>query len=242
VPSTDDVDPEHAYQVSLGLDGSLGKGWRMEIGVYYKKMTGLLSYLEETKQPGLVETDPEYWEEFVSIGEGESSGAELGIFKSTEPLTGSFSYTYSRSTRTFEDLNDGTSFPFSFDRPHQFNLQLGYHLSKNIQVQAAAYFAEGRPITLQSIYGKFTALSNSFGDVEQITPVNGVRLSDYQRVDINLSMRFGQGTTRHSLNLGVYNLFNGHNEYYKYISAEDGSLRNERGLPLVPSFSYKVGF
>lgn len=242
VPSTDDVDPEHAYQISVGMNGAMKNGWGIELGAYYKKMTGLLSYDEESKQPGLVETDPEYWEEFVLVGEGESYGAELGLYKSEGELTGAFNYTYSQSTRQFPDVNNGNAFPFSFDRPHNINLQLAYRLSNRIQLQVAAYFSEGRPITLLSIPGGFSPLANYFGGVDQVSAVNEVRLDPYRRIDVNLNMQFGQGSTKHVLNLGVYNLLNTQNEYYRYISADDDSSNSERSLPLLPTISYKVMF
>jgi len=73
---------------------------------------------------------------------GASRGVEVYVRRSlTQNLGGFLSYTFSRSTRTF----NGITFPFAFDRAHVLNTALAYDLGRGWRVGGRFTFYTGIP-------------------------------------------------------------------------------------------------
>ena len=121
----------------------------MSLGGYYRHLSNLTAYRSWLNQFSLHNVS---WEEDITTGQGNSYGLELWIEKRQGRLTGSLSYTLSRTTRTFSELNGGRSYPFSFDRTHILNVQSRYetiHTARREQhLTLAGYLTSGNTMTI----------------------------------------------------------------------------------------------
>lgn len=106
VSSTDRIKPESSTQYAAGYTYSLGNGFEATAEGFYKTMSNLLEY----KSGFSVFSSGSEWEDKVLIGDGDSYGVELLLEKRIGKMTGWIGYTWSKSNRTFPDLNDGKSF------------------------------------------------------------------------------------------------------------------------------------
>ena len=93
-------------------------------------------------------TDLSPWYEKTTQGHGNAKGIELSVEKQEGRLTGSINYTLSRSDRKYDDLNNGLTFPFKYDRLHDFNISVNYQISKKWDVSAFWIYGTGYPITV----------------------------------------------------------------------------------------------
>ena len=87
-------------------------------------------------------------EDQLTFGKGNSYGVEFFAKKNTGRLTGWFSYTLSKTTQTFAELNYGNPFPFTYDRRHNLSLVATYEISERWSVSADFVFRSGSAYTL----------------------------------------------------------------------------------------------
>ena len=251
VPSTDQIEPAEAWMGNLGYRRELNPRWELKMDLYYKKMNRILAFLEGTE--GF-----EDWEENVAAGVGESYGAEWELRKRQGRLTGWVSYTLSRATRQFDELNLGRVYPYRYDRLHNLQMAAIFKLSPTVHISATWGYASGFAITLPLV--KFTSLVPGQvippgGIPEVLDPErkNNVRMPDYHRLDLNMHFEWqGKGRLKHHLNLGVYNAYNRNNPLYYDIRR---FLVNQQGVllaryqfvevqlaPILPILSYQMSF
>ena len=65
-------------------------------------------------------------------GNGTSYGFELFISKNIGNLSGWAGYTWSKTTRKFNELNNGLEFYSKYDRTHDISLVANYQISKRL--------------------------------------------------------------------------------------------------------------
>lgn len=246
VPSTRQVKPERMRQFSLGISYQR-KDWVFQLEGYHKRLVNVLTFLSNNDAlytGGAL--DASGWEDRLAAGFGTSRGLECSIEKTAGATTGSISYTLSRTDRTFEDFNSGSTFPFRYDRRHDLKISLRQRLWGRLDLSGIWVFATGIPITLSGVKFRHESVEGEVTrDVQLYTEVNGYRLPAYHRLDVSLNYQFGIRASRHSVQLGAYNAYNRQNPFFLYLDA--GS--NIRGkaiqytlLPILPSFRYEVKF
>ena len=246
VPSTNNVQPETAWQVAWTTDYTIQKNWGVHFDVFYKKMNHLIAYLDEPALPGLLEFDPTYWEEEITNGQGESYGFSTSLEKKKGATTGYLNYAYTVSRRQFEDNNEGKSYPFRYTHPHEIKLSLKHQITPAFAAFASWQYGSGQPFSLVTTTYRFAPLSNGGnGDEQRIGSVNGHRLPAYHRLDAGVYFQWSGKNVKQSFNLGVYNAYNRKNPYYQYLQEdsfipEDDGLKQQNALPLLPSISYRI--
>ena len=244
VPSTDKVPPEQVLQVSAGM-GWQRTGWSWQVEAYYKSLDRVLTFLSvnDALFTGGAE-DASGWEDRIATGTGSSQGLEWLVRKTSGPITGSISYTLSRSMRQFPEINSGRPFPFRFDRRHDLKVTLNQRLFRWLDADVVWSFATGNPITLAGV--KFvhrTPGSDLERDVFIYTEVNGYRLPNYHRLDVALHAHFARGRLEHTFQIGAYNAYNRANPFYLYVNAGSGvkgSAIQFTLLPVLPVFRYEL--
>ena len=249
VPSTANVAPESAWQVTWLTQKEFSDGWGLKLDLFYKNLQGLITYSDDLPfLPGLIELDPTYWEESIVIGSGQSYGLNIGLSKKTKKLNGQLNYAYTVSERQFEGNNNDESFPFRFTHPHTINTHFNLQLNSSLSLYANWDFGSGQPFTLIATQSRFVPLSNLInGDEEKIGTTNSNRLPDYHRLDIGINWEWSTTKTKQRLNLGIYNVYNRQNPYFQYLQQnsffpEDDGLKQQNSLPILPSFAYRIGF
>ncbi|MEL7427330.1 MAG: TonB-dependent receptor, partial [Bacteroidota bacterium] len=116
VPSSNNVEPQIADQVSLGYFRNFKDNmYETSVEIYYKDMQNVIDY----RNGANIFLNEEIEGDLV-YGDGRAYGAEFYIKKTQGRLTGWFSYTLSRTLRRFDEINGGEEFPARQDRIHDF--------------------------------------------------------------------------------------------------------------------------
>lgn len=133
VPITKNIKPVTSDIVSLGTYYSGLKGWEFSVEGYWKQMNNVLEY----KDGKMSFSSAADWEENVEMGQGQSYGVELYVQKTLGRTTGTVSYSLSKTDRIFRDgtINNGKSFPFVYDRRHNFCVSLNQKLGKRADLE-----------------------------------------------------------------------------------------------------------
>ena len=244
VPSTRKVQPEQVQQFSAGISWQKrGWGWQMEL--YDKNLDRVFTFLSSNEAlfTGGAE-DASGWEDRIASGTGRSRGIEMILEKNTGATKGSIAYTFSKTTRTFPEINSGREFLFRFDRPHDLKITLQQRLSPWLDASAVWAFAIGNPITLTGVKYRHESVE---GDVERevfvYTEVNGYRLPNYHRLDVALNAHFSTKRLRHNIQIGAYNTYNRANPFYLSVDTDSeisGKAIQYTLLPLLPVFRYEI--
>lgn len=148
VPASGSFKPEKARQLYLG--GYWGnRNFYATIGGYYKQLDNLVWH---KNMINFLSSPTFAWDVDAVKGKGKSYGLEVWLERRNKRWNGSLAYTLSRTTRQFDGLNQGKTFPFKFDRTHNLNLQSQYivrQTAKHMQsFNTAVYFTSGNNITL----------------------------------------------------------------------------------------------
>jgi hypothetical protein len=247
VPSTEAVKPQYGRQFAIGLFKNwFDNKWETSIEGYHKKMDNLIEYKEGALPEDNTNTSSD---QSFTFGSGESYGLEFFIKKRLGKTTGWLGYTISKTTRYFEDLNDGIGFPAKYDRTHDLSLTATHELNDRWVISAVFVYATGNTLT--------PALDRYVVDGDIYTEFadrNSYRMPAYHRMDLSATYTKNKTKKRFSSswNFSIYNLYNRANPYFIYFDVEgDGNL-NDGGLepkafqisifPIIPSVAWNFNF
>jgi hypothetical protein len=259
VPTMEGMEPARVDQYSLGWKGQfLKKMFSGEVNVYYKNMQDLITFKEGYSN---LRGDA-LWRSKLEIGgTGESYGAELFLSKDKGNYTGFLSYSYSHTTRQFDNINDGKAYVFEYDRPHSFSFDLHRKLSKKLTLNVLWVYQSGLPYT--PAIGRTYVPYISYPDIsyEYETLIygerNSVRMLDYHRMDVSLYLKSKTVKGRdETWTFSIYNLYNRQNPYFYFYNDKPRldfgfyDIEQFRSLklyqlsyfPIIPTVSYKVEF
>ncbi len=263
LPSTAGIPPGEAIQYSVGYSKSFIEGtFELSIELYKKEMKNLLTIKGGVP---LVNSNP--WEQNVERnGIGNSKGVELLLQKKEGRTTGWISYTLSKADRLFENVNNGISYPFKYDRRHDFSIVISRQVSKNIDCSATWVYGSGYPTTLYNgRYKTITLGDNNIVPGSDLFNVNGysegylypgknwLRMRDYHRLDLGINFHKEitgkRGTKKiRTWTIGVYNAYCRQNAVYYYFDYEYSDYHNpivlyqQSGFPIIPTIKYSVKF
>lgn len=242
------IQPQKSNQVSIGLFKNFKENEiETSVEVYYKTMKNQVLFKEGTQI--LLNTN---LDNVITFGKGKSYGIEFFAKKNFGKLTGWASYTLSKSTQQFPDINFGNSFPASFDRTHNLSIAASYDLTKNWTLSADFVYSTGKPYTLPAgkviVYGDGSLYDNYYYDY---TNRNNSRLSAYNRLDVSASNKkkfkiFGKELYEREWVVGFYNVYSRANPYFVYLETDPATKRPLAKqislLPIVPSVSFNFKF
>ncbi len=247
ISSSSLVKPQNSQQYSLGLFKNLKDNlYEISIEGYYKNMKNQVLFKQSTQLT--LETNIE---DQLTFGQGTSYGVEFFAKKSTGRLTGWISYTLSKTTQVFAELNFGNPFPFTYDRRHNLSVVGTYDISKRWSVSADFVFRSGSAYTFPP--GRIPIAEDGTlydGFYNDYTVRNNARLNPYHRLDINFSYKkerkiFGK-KYESELSFGAYNVYSRQNPYFVYLTVDPETKKPQAFqvslLPIVPSISYNFKF
>ena len=241
VGSSDKVKPQIGDQYAVGyFRNLLDNRYETSVELYYKDMDNLIEY-----QDGFIPSDnvQDNADNNFTTGKGNSYGAEFFIKKRTGELTGWIGYTIAKTTRIFDDLNDGKSFPAKYDRTHDLSVVATYDLQKrdkkelsdslgtwqkvsgrienwvrkrHVTFGAVFVYATGNSLTLP--VGRYVFEGNV---VNEYGPRNWYRMIPYHRADISVTIH-GKEHKRYksSWNFAIYNVYSRANPYFLYFNTD----------------------
>lgn len=239
LPSSDNVKPQIADQWSVGwFRNSKANLFETSVEAYYKNLQNQIDYKNGADLifNSTVEAELVY-------GRGWAYGAELLVKKNYGKLTGWLGYTWSKTMRQFDQINDGNAFPARQDRRHDFSVVAMYDLSRKVKISAVWVYNTGNAVTFPS--GKYIIEGKP---VSYYTLRNGYRMPDYHRLDLGLTwIRKQTAKFESSWNFSVYNAYGRENAYFiSFRQNEENPDQTEAVqislFKVIPSVSYKFKF
>jgi hypothetical protein len=238
-PSRRNIAPQKADQASIGFFKNLKQNLiEVSAEVYYRWLYNQSDYANHAQ----LLFNPQLESE-LRFGKGNAYGAELLVRKNSGRLNGWFSYTYARTKKLIPEISSNY-FNANYDQPHSASIVVNYKLSPRVELSCDWVFATGRPTTLPV---------ESYGYGDHQVPVyserNSVRLPDYHRLDVSLTLhskvRPGKRSS-HDWVFSVYNVYARKNPMMVFISRPFADFKSETGmdsyqisiLPFFPSITY----
>ncbi len=237
VPVTSKIPMQRSYQGAAGLAYTHSTGTEFSIEGYYKTMDNVLEY----KEGASFFNAGTGWEDKVEVGKGKSYGGEFFIQKKHGKFTGLLGYTLSWTNRQFANLNNGKTFPYRYDRRHDFKIAAVYEVTKQVELSAEWVYGTGNAITLPIGY-----FNGPDGNTVQIYGErNGYRMPSYHRGDLSVKFFKQKKKWERAWVISVYNVYNRKNPFYIYntTNAQGNSTFKQISLfPVIPSISYQFKF
>jgi len=233
-PSTNIVKPGIADQVALGYFRNFNNNnYETSLEVYYKNMQNLIDY-----KNGADILFNENVEAELVFGKGWSYGAEFFLKKNLGKFNGWIGYTWSKTQRQFDEINDGEPFPATEDRTHDISIVGIYEPSKKWTFSATWVYNTGKAVTFPS--GKYLVDDHL---INLYTERNGYRMPVYHRLDLGITY-----TSRNSsLNFSLYNAYGRKNAYTIFFRESETNPGNTEAVQVtlftfVPSITYNFKF
>jgi hypothetical protein len=245
--STPYIKPQSSDNYSVGYFLNFrGNVFETSMELYYRKLYNLVDYKDF---PALL-LNPHIETELIS-GIGKAYGMEFSLRRNRGKLSGSLSYTYSRTfIRSDSDLpeetvNDGQFYPTFFDQPHSLKCYLSYKLGKTHQVGLNFIHNSGRPISAP--IGNYTNADNF---IPHFSDRNAYRIPYYQRVDISYTFNrriLKKSGFKDSFTFSIYNLLGRKNAFSIFFkSSPEDKIHKAYRLSVLgtalPSLSYNFNF
>lgn len=204
LPISDKIPPQQADQLSAGIKYRVNQSVQVSVEAYSKEMQNLAEYRDGV----VLNNRTADWSEILITGNGKSQGVELLLELSKKKLSGWVSYSLSKSNRSFEDIKQGETFPFQYDRRHVANIFLSYKITPSKSLSASWVASTGHRMTINHdnyiVNGQVILnLSNR----------NNYQLPPYHHLDITYtSSKIKKRGTR-NWTIGIYNVYAHHNTF-----------------------------
>ena len=239
VPSSNNIKPQIVDQIALGYFRNFDdNNYEFSIESYYKNLQNQIDYKDGANLflNGDVEKE-------LAYGNGIAYGAEFYIKKRKGDFTGWLSYTYSRSLRKFDDINNGEYYSARQDLIHDVSIVGIYKINEKLTVSASWVYTTGIAVTFPE--GRY--------EVEGIvipyySDRNGSRFPDYHRFDIGVTWYNKKSNKFESnWNFSIYNAYARENTYsIAFIEDPDNpgqTLAEQTALfKIIPSVTYNFKF
>jgi predicted transport protein len=258
-PTTDVAKPQSGWQAAIGYFRNFANDmFESSVEFYYKGMNNLVEFKE-----GSLPTDNvnDNTDNLLTFGRGWSYGAELFFKKTRGKFTGWIGYTWAKTERKFEELNEGKVFPAKYDRRHDLSVVGSYEVNKRFLIGAAFVYATGNTMTLPNAwYMHNQDLLFQYGER------NSIRMAPYHRLDLSFTFydkEFKQKNDpltneliqvkkrfRSHWVLSVYNVYSRANPFFMYVD-NDGSfaegnfqvkVKQVSLFPIIPSLTWNFEF
>lgn len=255
VPADSFFLPEKSQQLYAGGYWT-NKTYSLSAGAYYKLLNNLISYKNSTNLFG---NQSENWQQEIAIGDGRSYGVEFRAERKSSKWNAALSYTLSKTTRKYLDLNNGQEFPFKFDRRHILNSNAQFitkkEKNKEQNFNIAISYSSGHKATIPigMFKGELPPYWNIMGDGtinrlmdenaysrQLLSAVNDFNLPDYFRIDIGYTFIKKRKKLTSEFIIGVYNMLNRKNPYLIFYQNE--RWKQLSILPIIPSFQWNILF
>ncbi len=239
IPSSNNVKPEIADQVSLGYYRNFSDNqYEFSSEIYYKNLQNQIDYKNGAQ---LMFNDNV--ESQITFGKGRAYGLELYLKKKYGKLNGWISYTLSRSERKFDGINDGNYFPAKQDRTHDISIVSIYNLNPKWNLSATWVFNTGNAVTFPT--GKYQVDGQT---MFYYSNRNANRMPNYHRLDLSATL-LAKKTAKFesSWSFSLYNAYGRDNAYMiTFRDSKTDPTKTEAVqttlFKMVPSVSYNFKF
>ena len=260
-PSTEIVKPQIGTQYSLGYFKNFSENkYETSIELYYKDLRNLIEYKENSFPEDNLNNNVDNQ---LTFGNGYSYGAEFFLKKRMGNFNGWIGYTYSKTMRKFDEIDNGDWFPAKYDRRNDLSVVAQYQINDRVNIGAVFVYATGNSLSLPERRW-FSLEENRI--ITVWSKRNQYRLDPYHRLDISITIDskpfkevFNKKTNKSeriekkvvsSWNISVYNLYNRANPYFIFFDYSGDPLEGtaEFGasqvslFPILPSITWNFKF
>lgn len=239
IPCSPIVKPQIGDQVALGYFRNFKQNlYESSVEVYYKNMANQIDY-----KPGADLRFNKTIESQLLFGTGWAYGAEFFLKKRYGKLNGWLGYTYSRTLRKFDGIDNGSPFPARQDVIHDVSVVGIYDMNKKWTFSATWVYYTGSSVTWPS--GKYLIDGQV---VNLYTQRNGYRMPPYHRLDLGVTWNVKKThKIESSWNFSVYNVYARENVFSVSFQQDENDPTRTEAVQLslfrfVPAFSYNFKF
>lgn len=268
IPCYDAFPEEKTYQTYVGTFFK----WQFPncslnacLGAYYRNMKNLVSYISSAN---FFSTTNASWDQELTVGSGRTYGGELSASFNSKWVDATVAYTISRSLRHYDEINEGRSFLFRYDRPHilnlnsdvllgtsrsrkgkpksvshRLNLTFAYSSGNLVSVPLSSYAGGELPMWYNRVDpGVHMSLLASRLSIARFEygDINNYRVRDYIRLDFSYSIEIMRRKWSNSWTFSVFNVMNRHNPML--VFADGKTYKTLSLLPVMPSVRWNCSF
>ncbi|MBO0593510.1 TonB-dependent receptor [Cellulophaga sp. E16_2] len=220
IPSSNNVKPQIADQYALGYYRNFkDNAFETSAEIYYKDMQNQVDY-----RTGAELVFNENVESQLLFGKGWSYGAEFYIKKNIGKLTGWLSYTWSKTERKFDGIDNGNPYPASWDRTHDLSLVGIYKLNPKWTFSGTFVYRTGNAVTYP--VGKYQIDDEV---INLYSTRNADRFPAFHKLDLGVT-KLIKKTKRWELSV-TYSLYNAYGRKNAFLidfqEAENDPTRTE---------------
>ena len=260
-PSTELVKPQIGTQYSMGyFKNFLNNKYEASVELYYKDLNNLIEYKENSFPEDNLKNNVDNQ---LTFGRGYSYGVEFFLKKRLGDFNGWIGYTWSKTMRQFDEIDNGVEFPAKYDRRNDLSVVLQYQINERVNIGGVFVYATGNSLSLPERRW-FSAEENRI--ITVWSKRNAFRLDAYHRADISITIDAKpykevknietnnlvrkKKKVISSWNISVYNVYNRANPYFIFFDAtgdpSQGSVdfnANQVSLfPILPSVTWNFKF
>jgi hypothetical protein len=227
LPSGPQIKPQKGDQISLGYFKKFPEGdIDLSLEGFYKKLHNQIDYEDHA----YMLLNP-HIEKELRYGSGKAFGFEIFLKKYQGRLNGWIGYSYSRTERTIEGINNNEVYPASWDRPHDLSCFISYDVSERWKISANWIYMTGSTFSSPTAFYRYNGYT-----VPIYGKKNNDRLPDYHRLDLSTEIQLNKRERRyeHSLRFSIYNLYGRKNPF----AVNFNKTLNPGGTPVVPGNLY----
>ncbi|MDR3094089.1 MAG: TonB-dependent receptor [Bacteroidales bacterium] len=233
------IQPQLCDQFTVGYFRNFHNNeWEASAELYYKDLKNVIDFKDHADLMANADLEQE-----VRFGKGYAYGTEWMLRRNVGKLTGWVSYTWSRSQRKVDEINNGNWYRSPYDKPHSISIVANYELSRKWSLSANWVYATGAPVTLPT--GRYM-MENQY--VPLYSGRNEYRNPDYHRLDVSATLQLSKHKRFNSeLNFSVYNAYARKNPWTVYFEENKDAPGTMKAkmiylFSVVPSITWNFTF
>lgn len=237
--SSNNIKPQLADQYTVGYFRNFEDNtYEFSIEGYYRDMRNQIDFKDHAEFQGYDVIDTE-----IRVGKGRAYGVEFMLKKRIGQLTGWLGYTWSKSEKKIDGINEGRWYNAYQDRTHDISLVGVYELNSKWSLSGAWVYYTGNAITYPS--GKYQIDGK---DVMYYAERNGYRAPAYHRLDLGAICQLKKTAKYESeLAFSLYNAYGRRNAYMIQFRTNDDDPQKTSAyrytlFTFVPSVSWNFKF
>ncbi len=229
ISSSNNVKPEIGDQVAMGYFSNFKDDtYQLSAETYYRWMQNQI----DLRNGANINANDKIEGELL-FGKGRAYGVELMLKKKYGKLNGWIGYTWSRTERLIDGINNNKWYPARQDITHDVSIVAIYDINKKWSLSASWVYNTGNAVTFPSGKYMLNGITHYY-----YTERNGYRMPDYHRLDVSATLNLRK-TKRYesSLNFSVYNAY-GHKNPFSIDFEQDKDDPTKTNAVMTYLFTY----
>ncbi len=239
--SSPNIKPQISDQYSMGYFKNLSNNTiEASVEFFYKDMKNSIDFKDH---PKLLLNDKMEGE--IRTGNSWAYGAEFLLKFNKERFSGWIGYTWSKSYRKIDGVNNGEKYLSPYNHDHDISIVVNHKISARSQISMNWVYFSGAP---------FTAPNGRMfigGDIiPRYSKRNEEKLPDYHRMDLSYTIKTKNKTNRKwqgEWNFAIYNLYARKNAWSIYFEQDEDDPYKSTAqktflFQIIPSVTYNFKF